>query len=487
MIKYCVSICSEDISSAIQKINQVYDRTDLIEIRIDKFRKFDLNALRKFDLKKMILTLRNRSNGGFFSGSEKERINLLKTFLDFGFGFMDIEYDIPKNDLKWFLCNRTNTKIILSYHNFVETPGNLEKICAKLISHNPDLIKVISHSNSINDNKLIFDLIDKYKNIVKLVMHSMGECGEISRILGGLRGNAFTFTSFGDEATAPGQISLEKLSDTYNLSRLKRDFKVYGLFGNPVKHSFGYIIHNFAFDKNKNNSIYLNFLSDDAGSFIENYRDLFTGLSITIPFKKSIMPFLDEIDSDAEIIGAVNTVVKKKGKLIGYNTDYTGFIESLKRYITPRNKRIVILGSGGSARAVVVSLLNKKNEITILNRNIENAKKLAIEFSCGYGDLSEFKNHAPQVLVNCTPSGMYPNINESPVALNKLRNCVVYDLIYNPYHTKLLVDACRNGNTIVSGFEMFLRQAQEQYKLFTGENFSYLKYRNYFLKKLSII
>ena len=162
-------------------------------------------------------------------------------------------------------------------------------------------------------------------------------------------------------------------------------------------------------------------------------------------------------------------------------------MESLKKYTDPINKRIIILGSGGSARAVLVSLLEKNNDITILNRNIENAKNLAEEFSCSYGELTEFKDHAPQILVNCTPVGMYPNIKDSPVKLSKLKNCVVYDLIYNPYHTKLLADAVKNGNTIVSGFEMFLRQAQEQYSLFTGNNFSYLKHRNYFLKQLRIL
>ena len=118
MIKYCVSLCCNDISSLISKLKDVKDKTDFIEIRIDKFKKFDLELLRQFDIKRMILTLRSKTNGGFYTGSEESRINILKNLLNFGFGFIDIEYDIPKQDLKWFLENKKSTKVILSFHNF---------------------------------------------------------------------------------------------------------------------------------------------------------------------------------------------------------------------------------------------------------------------------------------------------------------------------------------------------------------------------------
>jgi 3-dehydroquinate dehydratase / shikimate dehydrogenase len=487
MIKYCVSLCCDNISALIEKINEVKSKPDLIELRIDKFNKFDFEQLRQFDIKKMILTFRSKDNGGYYDGSETSRISVLKNLLDFGFGYIDVEYNLHKNDLKWFLANRKTTKIILSYHNYLKTPNNLEKICDKMLSYNPDLIKVISFANKLEDNKKVFDLIDKYKQKTKLIIHNMGEKGEISRILGGLRGNEFTFTSLAEESTAPGQVSIDLLQNIYQLSKLKKNFKIYGLLGNPLKHSHGYLIHNFAYRKSNLNALYLNFLCDNLKNFFNEYQSYFSGLSVTIPFKKEIIPYLDSIDEKAEIIGAVNTIVRKNGKLIGYNTDYIGFIESLKKYINPKNKRVVILGSGGSARAVLVSLLEKNNEITILSRNLENAKKLADEFGCPYGELSEFKEHTPQILVNCTPVGMYPDVKSSPVKLSKLKNCVVYDLIYNPYYTKLLADAVENGNSIVSGFEMFLRQAQEQYGLFTGHHFSYLKHRNYFLKQLRIL
>jgi 3-dehydroquinate dehydratase / shikimate dehydrogenase len=487
MIKYAISLCYNDISTTIGKIKEVQDKSDLIEIRLDKFEKFDMELLREFNIKKMIIALRSKQNGGFFEGSEASRINILKELLDFGFGYLDIEYDIPKKDLMWFLDNKKKTKIILSYHNFKETPKNLNLICEKMFSYKPDLIKVISFSKTIEDNKKVFELIDKYKRRTKFIIHNMGEKGEISRILGGLYGNEFTFVSNADDNTAPGQISLDKLQNSYRLPRLKNKFKIYGLVGNPLKHSHGYLIHNFAYDKSNVNALYLNFLCDNLETFFEEYKELVSGLSVTIPFKKNILPFLDEVDEKAQIIGAVNTVVKLNSKLIGYNTDYIGFYESLKKYISPMKKRVLILGSGGSARAVLVSLLEKKNEITILSRNIENAKKLADEFNCSFDDITNFRNYAPQILVNCTPVGMYPDVLRSPVNVAKLKNCIVYDLVYNPYHTKFLVDAVENGNTIISGFEMFLRQAQEQYKLFTGKNFSYLKHRNYFLKQLNIL
>jgi len=487
MIKYCVSILANNVLEAYEKVKKIYNLTDFIEIRADKFNDFNFDLFKKeFDLKRFIFTIRSKENGGFFQGSEKKRVELLKHGLTNNFGFVDIEYDFPKNIIKWFLKNKNKSRIIISYHNFVETSSNLDAICKKIIRQNPDIIKIVTKAESLSDNIKILDLLKKYHKNHKVVFHAMSEYGEVSRIIGGISGNYFTYTSIEQEITAPGQLSIDKLKNEYKLDRLKRNFKLYGLLGNPVKHSHGYLIHNFAFSKNNINSLYLNFLENNLQSFFNNFIELVNGVSVTIPFKKDVINYLDKIDPKASMIGSVNTILHKKGKLIGYNTDYIGFYNSLKKYINPYNKRIAILGAGGSARAVLVSLLEKNNEIKIFNRTIRNAKILAQEFNCDYGDLKEVYEYNPQILINCTSVGMYPKVDDTPINTSKIRNCIVYDLVYNPYYTQFLKLASKQ-NVVVSGFEMFLRQAQEQFRLFTNINFSYLKYRNYFLKLLKIL
>jgi shikimate dehydrogenase len=260
-----------------------------------------------------------------------------------------------------------------------------------------------------------------------------------------------------------------------------------GLLGNPVKHSYGYHIHNFAFKTSGLNYLYLNFLVNDLIKFFDFYREMFIGLSVTLPYKTSIIPFLDEVSDNAKLIGAVNTVQKFGKKLYGHNTDSAGFGYALSKHSGMTNKNIVVLGAGGAARAIVVELLERKNNITILNRTLAKAKKLAKEFNCQYGSIDDIKSCAPNILINCTSVGMYPNINESPIGNTKLKNCLVFDTIYNPYYTKLLKDAIKNGNKVISGFDMFLKQAELQYLLFTSSDFNFCKYKKRFLKNCGIL
>ena len=486
MLKYIVSLYCKDYNELNKKLRECFKKSDLVEIRIDYIPDFDISCIKNFDLSKVIITLRSKSNGGFFECSEEQRIRILKTFLN-KVGYIDVEYDVQREDLKWFLENRTTTKIILSYHNFNKVPANLEDVIKKLMKQKADIIKVISTCRDITDNIKIVSLINKYKNKTKLIIHNMGETGKISRIIGGLTGNEFTFTSFGNEPTAPGQIPIDKLKNEYYLDRIKKRFKIVGLIGNPVKHSYSYHIHNFAFNASGLNYLYLNFLVKDLNKFFDYYKEMFVGLSVTSPYKISVIPFLDEISGNAKLIGAVNSVQKIGKKLYGHNTDSAGFGYALSKHSNITNKNIVVLGAGGVARAVVVKLLDRKNNITILNRTLSKAKKLAKEFNCQYSSLDDIKNCAPNILINCTSVGMYPNINESPIGNTKLKNCLVFDTIYNPYHTKLLKDAIKNGNKIISGFDMFLRQAELQYLLFTSSQFDFFKYKKRFIKSCRII
>jgi shikimate dehydrogenase len=206
-----------------------------------------------------------------------------------------------------------------------------------------------------------------------------------------------------------------------------------------------------------------------------------TGLNATIPHKQNVIQFLDELTPTAKAIGAVNTIYLKDKKLIGDNTDAQGFLTDLKPLVNPASFRFkpsaLILGAGGSARAVVYALLNDGWQVTIAARRIEQAQQLAIsftnchlhivDFTLAHIDLSNIL-----LIVNTTPIGMKPNIDESPwpVNLPLPPRAAIYDLVYNPRETKLVRDACLQGLHATTGLGMLIEQAALAFEIWTGHN-----------------
>lgn len=269
--------------------------------------------------------------------------------------------------------------------------------------------------------------------------------------------------------------------------------KLYCLIGHPISKSLSPIIHNSFYRLNKKNSIYLTFdieeekLNDIIHGFIAMNVQ---GFNVTIPHKIKIMDYLDEISKEAKLIGAVNTVKNKNGRLIGYNTDGLGFLKSLKdKKIDIRNKNILILGAGGAANAISTSLaLSGVNTIYINNRNIDKGKELArkikLQFSnikVDYGDLTlsnVFKEEV-HMIVNCTSVGMYPYADETPIVLNGFsKDLIVYDIIYKPEKTKLLKLSRNKGYTTIGGLPMLINQGLYSQKIWLDEEIKNI-YNNY--------
>ena len=304
----------------------------------------------------------------------------------------------------------------------------------------------------------------------------MGEYGEISRILSPIFGAELTFGSLKEgKESAPGQITADALKNIYRINKLKnKNPKIFGLVGNPVHHSKGIIFHNGLFSKLNLNNIYVNFLVDDINSFIKNYKKIINGLSITIPFKRKIISQIDKIDPISKKIGAVNTVIKKNEKLIGYNTDMTGAIKSINSKIKIKGKKVLMLGAGGVARAIGYGIIKEKGKMTILNRTAKKAEKLAKELKCSSNKLSQIKNQKDiDIIINATSIGMHPNINKTPIKKQTLKKiiskkAVVFDSVYNPKKTKLLKESQQLGCNVIGGYSMFINQAKEQFKFFTG-------------------
>ena len=251
--------------------------------------------------------------------------------------------------------------------------------------------------------------------------------------------------------------------------------KIVGLIGHPVEHTFSPQMHNSAFSKLKMNYIYAAFdvKPENLEKAIKNAEALdIKGFNVTIPHKVNVIQYLNDIDETAKQIGAVNTIDFKNLK--GYNTDGLGAVKAIEEITKVKNKNILIAGAGGASRAIAFYLKkNNVNEITILNRNIQKAQNLADELEASSDSISQINKYMENtdILINTTPIGMYPNINDTPItnAENMHEEQVVFDAVYNPNKTQLLNEAIKAAAKPVYGIKMLLYQGAESFRIWTGK------------------
>jgi shikimate dehydrogenase len=244
--------------------------------------------------------------------------------------------------------------------------------------------------------------------------------------------------------------------------------ELYGVLGNPVRHSLSPIIHNSAFQKMGLNAVYLAFEVKDLKAALEGVRGLgVRGVSVTIPFKTEVIRFLDGIEAVAQKIKAINTISNQDGRLVGYNTDWSGALRALEERIDLKDKRVCLMGAGGAARAIGFGLKERGAEIFISNRSHESGEKLARELG---GIFKPFPGGLDvDVLINATSVGMSPQPEVTPYSEEPLREgMIVMDIVYHPLETRLLKEAKKRGCSTINGLEMLLYQAIGQIEIWTG-------------------
>ncbi len=251
---------------------------------------------------------------------------------------------------------------------------------------------------------------------------------------------------------------------------------LYGIMGNPVDHSLSPAMHNAAFSALGINAVYLPFPVKDVASGLIGLKELgVKGVSVTIPHKETVIPFLDEIDPVAEKIAAVNTIMVKRtgGKIMlaGSNTDWQGANLALNQVIDLSGKRVVLLGAGGSARAIGFGLQSAKAKVMLCSRTESRGRALAEELACSWYSLDDIEDLEGDILVNATSVGMQPKVEFSPVPQKVLHGYqVVMDIVYAPLTTRLLSEAKEAGCTIINGLEMLLYQGVAQFELWTEKD-----------------
>ncbi len=273
--------------------------------------------------------------------------------------------------------------------------------------------------------------------------------------------------------------------------------KLYGLLGHPVGHSMSPIMHNDQFSFLGLDCYYHAFdvHPEELENAVKGIRALgLSGFNVTIPHKVEIMKYLDEIDEEALQIGAVNTVVNREGKLCGYNTDGKGFAVSLQNIAGPDflNKKMLIIGAGGAARGIFVTLARKGAiAIDIANRTLEKAEQLISDNpypiqSCSRSIKEAEENlQEYQIIINTTSVGMSPKIEELPLQLSNMKpGTILSDIIYNPLETKWLKDGKTLGALTQNGVGMFVGQGALAFEMWTKEKPDFSRMEQIVMKQL---
>jgi len=493
--KICIPISACTIEEALEDLKKAGEKDELVELRIDFIKDIDegkVERLLKNKTEEVIVTCRPKSENGRFEGSEEERILLLKKAVELGAEYVDIEFKTNNNFITELIKNKKTkeiedfrgfekqkffkqSKIIISYHNFDETPPikELENIYNEIKRLNPDLVKIVTFANSLNDNFNIFKLLEGKNDLIGFCMRLKGQ---ISRVLAPKFNSRITFASLEEnKESANGQLTIEEMKNEYNFDLINEDTKLLGVIGEFAENSKSRHMHNKMFKEQKVNFIYhsLKLEKNELEEFMNNFRKFdFAGAAVTVPHKEEIMKHLDDVDDTAKAIGAVNTIVNNNGRLTGYNTDYFGAVEALKEKTQLNGKKVLVIGAGGAARAVVYGLRKENAEITIINRTAEKAQKLAEEFNVKADKLENIKKliEDKEIVINTTSVGMKPDLGGSIIPEDCLINGkIIMDIVYTPIRTKLIESAEKANCSTITGERMLVHQAMKQYELWTKE------------------
>ena len=247
--------------------------------------------------------------------------------------------------------------------------------------------------------------------------------------------------------------------------------RVFALIGSPVEHSLSPAMHNAGFAALGLNAVYVAFRVEDVAGALRGVRALnLGGLSVTVPHKVAVMAHLDQIEETARQVGAVNTVVVRDGRLVGYNTDVAGAMAALSPHTDFQGRRFLIVGAGGAARAIGFGLWQRGAHVTIANRSEERGRSLAADLACPFVPLADAVSVGAECIIQATSVGMAPGPDKSPVSPQVFRpGMVVMDIVYKPRQTRFLREAAERGCRCIGGLTMLLEQAVEQCRLWTGQ------------------
>jgi 3-dehydroquinate dehydratase / shikimate dehydrogenase len=437
---------------------------DLVELRLDTVADPDPAGALADRRRPVIVTCRARWEGGQFGGSEDERKAILSRASALGADFVDVEWRAHFDDL---IAARHGRGIVLSTHDFDGMPADLDDRLRAMRATGAEIVKLAVTPLHLSDCIALLNLGAQEGRKGGLILIGMGDRGLATRILAGRFASAWTYAGSVREV---GQVSVASLVDDYRFHSIGDATQLYGIAAGSVAHSISPAMHNAAFRASGLDAVYVPLAATSADDFLMFARALgLKGASVTIPHKVALYERMDEVDTTARQIGAVNTI-RFGERTIGTNTDAIGFLRALQARVAAAELirlRASVVGAGGAARAVITALAAAGCVVRVHARNESRAAAIAAATATDVGPWPP-RPGSWDLLVNCTPLGMVSHVEETPVPAPVLTGRYVYDLVYNPPVTRLLRDAAAMGCATIGGLDMLVEQALEQFRWWTG-------------------
>ncbi|HLX44931.1 MAG TPA: shikimate dehydrogenase [Bryobacteraceae bacterium] len=476
--RICIALGFPEVDTLLAHARKEYEAGErFLEFRLDYLPTPEqgVAAIRKFLSRHadctILATCRRHQNHGRYNGSVEEQVRILEAAIGAGATAVDIEIESAENCSERLQSLRSQTYVLLSYHNYGGTPP-LDSVVRRMSRIPADGYKIVTTARKPSDNYRVLALA-RANSKTPMVLLAMGEMGFPTRVLSTALGGLYTYaTPSAANGTASGQVCARQLRHLYRTEKFSRDVKIYGVIADPVRHSISPAVHNRAFQARRIDAVYLPFLVKpiQLKDFLILADKLpLTGFSVTIPHKQKILRYLDLIDPLARRIGAVNTVWRKAGKWRGTNTDVDGVTVPLQRHVRLGKSSVLVVGNGGAARGAAYALAESGAKLAITGRNMDRVRALAK--ACDAEPLSREQSEARMfdVVIHATPLGMFPRVDQCFFP-DRIPGKLVFDMVYNPIDTLLARKARAQGATVIPGLEMFLDQATRQFEIWTGEN-----------------
>lgn len=489
--KVCLVLAEKTIEKNLALLKRYKNYIDMAELRADCLNQNEILFLRKFPEKAevpAILTVRRKSDGGFFTGGEGARMTIFARGLAYAsgdpsknFAYIDLESDFAASGIE-DAAAAFGIQIIRSLH--AKKPvSNIAKTVKELLHSETDIAKLAFPADSLNGMTEAFKAVKQLDGI-RYIISVMGKYGITSRILSKKLSSEIVYT-FSTEYIEKKDMQTElidpiTLHALYGFSHINKNTAVYGVIGKDINTSLSPHIHNKGFKKHGIDAVYVPVSATSAKealTFAETAG--LRAFSVTAPFKMEIIPEINGISGTSKSIGAVNTVIREEKKWIGYDTDADGFRQALTEFLHTENLsqyKIAIIGAGGAAKAVADVIKNMHGKVCIFNRTAEHARQLANRYNFKWALLNPINikqlSAYSGLIIQTTNVGMEPDLEADPLTFYTFTGKEkIFELIYRPEKTALLKRAEEAGCQTCNGYKMLEYQAHHQFKAFTGTDY----------------